>query len=381
MEETLTESTTANGVELVSSPIIVNPQIVSLENEVKALREKLKDAVLFESDLQYQNYIENPPVRNAKELYHRACSNDGVTIDTWFDTWIKYIRENNERYNFQENSAYQEFGKSALKPTIIIGAGPSLKKNVDVLAKEKGDMIVVACLHAFAFLEDNGVHADYYVNLDSGPITIEEMCQGGKEKPEYYWNLTKDRTLITSVTGHPDLLSKWQGKKLFYGVMASTPEFAAAYAKITKFNLIFSVGGNTLGACLYFAKAILGACPIVYMGADFAFGMDRKFHSWDSPYDAMYSGLQTAYNVFGCKVATWPSYFNFKSWFEFMACGGNGNQPGMYINCTEGGILGSYAEGNIRQIQQMRLKDFFWTYNLHKKLPAIVESDNYQFLF
>jgi hypothetical protein len=373
--------TTSTGDAVNAGTIIINPEVIALQNQVGALQAKLKDAVVFESDLQFQGYIENPPVRNAKELYHKACANDGVTIDTWFDTWIKYIKDNNEKYNFKENSAYQEFGKSALKPTIIIGAGPSLKKNIAVLAKEKGDMIVVACLHAFAFLEDNGVHADYYVNLDSGPITIEEMCQGGKEKPEYYWNLSKERVLITTVTGHPDLHAKWQGKKLFYGVMASTPEFAAAYAQITDFNLIFSVGGNTLGACLYFAKAILGACPIVYMGADFAFGMDKKFHSWDSPYDQQYSGLNWAYNVFGYKVGTWPSYYNFKNWFEFIACGGQGNQPGMYINCTEGGILGAYAEGNIRQITQMRLTDFFWTYNLHKQLPAMVDSKDYKFLF
>jgi uncharacterized protein with PIN domain len=376
MSETLTESTSAD-------TIVVNPQVIALENKIAELKTKLSEAILFEGDLEFQNYIENPPVQNPKALYDKACANDGVTISTWFDTWIKYIKENNEKYDFKANSAYQEFGKSALKPVMVIGAGPSLKRNVKVLAKEKGNIITVACLHAFAFLEDNGAGADYYVNLDSGPITIEEMCQGGKEKPEYYWNLSKDRVLITTITGHPDLLAKWQGKKLFYGVMASTKEFADAYAKITDFNLIFSVGGNTLGACLYFAKAVLGGNPIVYLGADFSFGLDKKFHSWDSPYDTMYSGLQTAYNVHGMKVATWPSYYNFKCWFEYIACGGAGNQPGMYINCTEGGILGSYAEGNIRQIAQMKLKDFFWSYNLHKRLPEMVAGglNDYKFLF
>lgn len=370
-----------NAMNTKSDTVVINPEIVARDNKIKELETRLKDAVVFKSDLQFQKYIENPPVNSPKDLYHRACSNDGVTIDTWFDTWVKYIKENNEKYDFHKSSCYSEFAKSALKPIFVVGAGPSLKNNVALLAKERGDIIVVACLHAFAFLEDNGVHADYYVNLDSGPITIEEMAQGGKHPPEHYWNLSKERVLVTATTGHPELLARWQGKKLFFGVMASSPEFAEAVNKITDFKLIFSVGGNTLGACLYFAKAILGGNPIVYLGADFSFGMDKKFHSWDSPYDQQYSGLYPATNIFGYPVKTWPSYYNFKSWFEFIACGGNGNQPGVYINCTEGGILGSYPEGNIRQITQMRLSDFLWSYNLHKKLPAIMDGQGYTFLF
>ena len=368
----MSETATENSVQQMDT-IIVNPKVIALENKVKELEARLSQSIGFRDGLVYQGYIDNPPVRNPQELYQAACRNDGVTISTWLPTWIKHIKENNERYDFRANSVMNDYGKSAYKPTIIIGAGPSLKYNVDILAREKGEMIVVACSHAFAFLEDHGVKCDYVINLDSGPITLPELVEGGKEPPEYYWNLAKERTLVTAITGNPEFHEKWQGRKLFYSVMASSPEFVAAHEEITKqFRPTFSVGGNCLGACLYFAKAILGASPIVFMGADFSFGYDKKFHSWDSPYDQQFSGLVPAFDVFGNKVFTWPSYYNFKNWFEFIACGGQGNQPGMYINCTEGGILGSYAEGNIRQITQLRLKDFFWTYNLHKQMPDLL---------
>jgi hypothetical protein len=59
-----------------------------------------------------------------------------------------------------------------------------------------------------------------------------------------------------------------------------------------------------------------------------------------------------ATDVFGHRVKTWQSYYNFKCWFESRAC----SVPGTYINATEGGILGSYPEGNIEQIKQMAFK-------------------------
>lgn len=365
----LTDSTT-------SDTVVINPEKAALENRIKELEGRLSLAIGFRDQLAFQHYIDNPPVRSPQELYQRACSSDGVTIETWLPTWLKHIKENSEIYDFRANSVMAEHGKSAYKPTIIIGSGPSLKYNVDVLAQNSKDYTIVACSHSFAFLEDNGVKVDYYVNLDSGTITIDELAQGGKKTPEYYWNLTKDRVLVTAITGHPDFHKKWQGEKRFYSVMASHPDFVKAHEEITKqFRPTFSVGGNCLGACLYFAKAILGACPIVFLGADFSFGYDKKFHSWDSPYDQQYSGLMYAFDIYGQKVGTWPSYYNFKNWFEFVACGGQGNQPGLYINCTEGGILGAYPEGNIRQIQQMRLKDFFWAYNLHKRMPEMLDPN------
>ncbi len=220
------------------------------------------------------------------------------------------------------------------------------------------------------------------MNLDAGPITIEEMAQGGLRGAEEYWNLTKDRTLVTSITGHPDVLKKWQGKILFYNVIAPDPAYVNAMREITDFNLCFSVGGNTLGACLYMAKGILGANPIAYIGADFCFGYNKKFHPWESPYDKQYSGLVPWVDIFGNSIRTWPSYLNFKHWFDYIAEGGKGNQPGMYVNCTEGGILGSYPQGNIRSIKQLGLAEFLWPYNLHKQLPEqLKDPKQYKFLF
>jgi hypothetical protein len=344
-----------------------------LVKENADLRERDKSVVMRAEDLMYQQYISGPPA-TPMELYDRACAGDKVTTESWKDTWFKNLAANRKRFDFEAHSVYQEYGKHALKPGIIVGAGPSLKRNAMEL-KNRGDISVSACLHTFGFLEDNGVPADYYLNLDPGDVTIPEMAEGGGKNAEHYWDLTKDRTLVTATVGNPDLIAKWKGRVLFFGTCAPEESIVNDMGKAGDVEIKYSVGGNTLGACLYHARSLLGCCPQVFIGADFSFSYDKHFHSWSSGYDAKYAGLTPCTDIYGHRVQTWGSYFGFKCWTDSQACGGKGNVPTMFINCTEGGILGAYPEGNIMQIRQMGLRELLYTYNFHKLLPETLENN------
>lgn len=335
---------------------------------VEELREYLPK--LTEMNLQFQPYIE-PPV-TPDTMIQRATSNDRITITSWKKQWFDQLAQNKARYDWNKDNVMNVHGVQAMKPVICIGSGPSLRKTVGELAKNGQDICKVACCHSFAYLEDHGAPADYYVNLDAGDVTIEELSQGGKEDPEYYWKLTKDRVLVTASVGNPKFLKKWKGKILFYSIGIPDQYFTDNFA----FEPYFTVGGNTLGAGTYFAKAILGANPVIFMGADFSFGSDKRFHSWDSPYDQKYQGLIPWTNIFGNRVMTWPSYFNFKSWFDFIACGGPGGRPGLWINATEGGILGAYPEGNIRYIYQMSAREALMMYNDYKIIKELIKPES-----
>jgi hypothetical protein len=134
------------------------------------------------------------------------------------------------------------------------------------------------------------------------------------------------------------------------------------------------VGGNTLGACFYHAAYVFGCNPIAFVGADFSFDYMHKFHSWDSPYDEKFGGLTGAVDVWGNKVWSWRSYLNFKNWFEFQAMGGQGQHFLQVVNCTEGGTLGAYPEGNIMQVKQLRLCDFLDSYTRWNRLGPWIEK-------
>jgi hypothetical protein len=100
---------------------------------------------------------------------------------------------------------------------------------------------------------------------------------------------------------------------------------------------------------------------VIWVGADLCFSHENKFHAWDSKYDAKLGQVMRVLDVFGNRVKTWPSYYGFKQWFEYLA---KHAVPRPFINCTEGGILGAYPEGNIFEIKQIDLDDCLAIYRV-----------------
>lgn len=313
--------------------------------------------------LEYQNYIENPPIPPT-DLYSSACRNDKITIDSWKKIWISNIKANKAKFgNFKDHSIGKLYASRRLQPAIIAGSGPSLKVNGEQL-KDRHGITLISCLHNFHYFEDNGVEVDFYVTLDAGPVVIEEVSEGGKLTEDEYWERTKNKKLIAFIGTDPKLFEKWQGEVYFYNAPVPDEDYRKQVDEIEPFYAVISNGGNVLGACLYFARGWLGCQPVAFVGADFAFGYDKKFHAWNSKYDENLGYVIKAVDVYGNKVLTWQSYANFKAWFDCMAI----QIPGGFINCTEGGTFGSYAEGNIMAVKQMDLKVFLESYNLHHHL-------------
>lgn len=323
--------------------------------------------------LEYQPTIEGPPAPQ-KALYDRAASNDGITVQSWRKQWLEQAAANAKKYDIINNTVMSEHLKFLGKPCIVAGSGPSLRKNAKHL-RERGFIGLVSCLHNFGYFVDNNIWPDYYMTLDAGDICIPEVFQGGKKEEEFYWEATRNCTLLASTVSHPDLIAKWRGKVLWFTAVLPDKEMCEAHtAAIGGSTVVLSVGGNALGACMYFARTVLGACPISFVGADFCFSYRKKFHPFDSPYDQKFSGLIKAVDVYGNAVGTWQSYFNFSQWFAFVACGSFTGLPQLFINCTEGGLLGAYPEGNIKQILQMKLEQFISMYRLPEKLAPAMEQ-------
>jgi len=313
--------------------------------------------------LEYQNYIDHMPV-SPKQLFSDACQNDEITINSWRKTWKKNVKMNKEKYgNFSDRSVGQFFGFARHKPVIIAGSGPSLKHNAHEL-KNREDITLVSCLHNFHFLEDIGCPADFYVSLDAGDVTIEEVYEGGSKTPEEYWAMTKGRKLLCYIGTSPGLLEKWQGEVYFFNSPVPDDDYMKFLEETEVFNTYVGTGGNVLGACLYIAKAYFGASIITFLGADFSFSYDKKFHAWDSKYDASMGRVLRVPDVFGNKVYTWQSYHNFKGWFESIVS----TVPGVYYNCSEGGTFGAYLEGNIRAVQQAPLSQILRQLNMHSEI-------------
>lgn len=310
--------------------------------------------------LEYQPIIPGPP--QAKEALHsQACSNDAGTISHWHKTWVDNIKANKARFgSFKEHSVGEFFGSYRYQPAIVAGSGPSLKRNAHKL-KDRQGIPLISCLHNFHFLEDLNLAPEFYVSLDAGELTIEEVYEGGSKTPDEYWARSKDRTLLCYIGTSPKLLEKWQGKVCFFNAPVPDRNFIEETDKIERFNLYFATGGNVLGACLYTAKGLLGCGSVIFVGADFSFSYpkledgkkEHTFHSWKSKYDKDIGQCMVVRDIFGMPVKTWPSYYNFKNYFDWFAC----HVGGELINASEGGCLGAYSEGNINQFKYMDLED------------------------
>ncbi len=324
-----------------------------------------KQALVY---LEYQGYIDQPPVA-PQQLFAAACSNDAVTIQSWKDTWISQARANRAVFGpFKDRSIGKFYQKHRHSPIFVIGSGPSLKKNAHLLKGDHG-IPIISCLHNFHYLEDLGVNVDYYVNLDCGPVTIEEVSEGGNAETDY-WEKTKGKKLFTYIGAHPNLLAKWQGEIYFFNCPIPNAEIENAMAEIEPFKVLVSSGGNVLGASFYIAKAFLGANTTIFLGADFSFDYLESFHPWASKYDAKLGQVLKVHDIYGIPVKTWQSYANFKAWFDWVTL----QVPGNYINCTEGGIFGAYSEGNLRTIKQMDLADCLRMYAMSDHMRQQVES-------
>lgn len=329
--------------------------------------------------LRYQNLISEPPVQ-PQALYSQSCSNDKPTIQSWRPIWISQAAENKKRFgSFKDHGIGKLFGKYQHKPVILAGSGPSLKLNADKL-QDRGDLGLVSCLHNFHFLEDSGARPDFYVTLDAGPVTIEEVHEGGKRSPDEYWELTKDRVLLAYIGTHPELLKKWKGEIYFFNCPVPDETVKSEINQIETFSQYVGTGGNVLGASLYISKGFFGASEIVFTGADFCFSYDDKFHAWDSKYDKNLGHCVALTDVYGIRRLTWQSYANFKAWFDYIAL----TVHGTWINATEGGCLGSYPTGNLNCFRYMDLVDVLKVYNMNSHIKAqaeFPEKDNNVILF
>lgn len=319
-----------------------------------------------EVDCTYQPMIDGPPFQ-LPDLYKAACSGDGVTIDTWKDTWIKHYRSAKDKFgSFQEKTIGQLHGINRFKPAIVIGSGPSLKHSLDALRENQNainPLLTISCLHNLGYFEDEGIKIDYYLSLDSGGVVIEDVSESRNKDGQFYWDQTKGQKLLAFVASDPRLWDLWQGETYLFNCLIPDMKMREEFKKIEPFSHYLSGGGNALGACMYAAKILMGSSTILYVGADFSFDyLDQQFHSYKTNYDHLGTFVECV-DVYGNRRKTWPSYLNFKYWFDYVAC----TVPGLWFNCSEG-ILGAYRDGNIRQFKYMSLHEALMPFHMADKV-------------
>lgn len=307
--------------------------------------------------LSFQPYVTQAPV-NKDQQWDQACSADKTTSDAWRDTWLDHIKRNISENDADARTVGEMYGDYAYLPALCVASGPSIKKNFQHIKKVPEKIPVISCLHSFHKFVDTQTRCNAFVTLDAGDIVLKELSEGGEKPSQYYWDATKDYTLVSGLVTPPELIRRWKGEIRFFNATIPDDDFMDQLPKITKNQWVYSVGGNTFGAAMYHAAWVWGCRELALVGADYAFDYMHKFHAWDTDYDTQFQGLVPCTDVYGNRVYSWPSYQNFRAWTEFQCQGAYANHHIRIVNCTEGGTLGAYPHGNVMWIEQKTLLDW-----------------------
>jgi hypothetical protein len=280
------------------------------------------------------DYIPKYYFKGVKKIVKAVQKN---TVNGWKDRWEKNFKANSEAYDFSSLNVKQLKYKHKGLPALLIGAGSSLVKNLEVIKTKP--FIKYVSLHSLRYMMENGVRPDYVVSLDAH-----------EKQAKFFEGVdTTDLVLLADIRTAPDVLSAWKGKVYFFNAENKINPYCSISTNIVS-------GGSVMGAA-YNLAINLGAKKIIFCGMDFSnpFGEIHKVQYADGSTDegTGVDAFITA-DISGRGIWTLVRMWLYKIWFENSALSMSGIE---HINATEGGILGAYPEGNLSYIKQMKLAE------------------------
>jgi hypothetical protein len=246
--------------------------------------------------------------------------------------------------NFQanRNAVERNPGVIALKnkfrglPCIVVGAGPSLDKNIRFLHRAQNKAVIISCDAALKPLMGHGIVPDFVVCLDPQ----EEISRFLVNVPH------KGITLVVPSIVHPHIIELWQNDVLFFNKFAPDIPTLVEIQKIVPDIGILTPGGTVLSVT-YDLAFQAGGSPIIFVGQDLSYPK-KKSHSHGS--DAAVQGLKMMMekhkdhlvletDINGQSLRTLKSMSVSKQWFNWAFTTWKRENLLSVFNCSEAGIL------------------------------------------
>lgn len=246
-----------------------------------------------------------------------------IATRQWFSKEMTLNQIKNMRYFIKGNSG-EDFDNVFPTdiPAILVAAGPSLEKNVDLLKEAKGKLFIVAVDTALRFLSDRGIRPDLIVTVDpKKPLRLFEREE-----------LQDLPIAITSCANHKVLESMHNKKVLF--VSTDNPYYEKM-AQVAGKHMRFLPNGGSVATVAFSMLVNWGFKKIVLIGQDLALGKD-KVHAGkdDVDLEKLKDNKIAIEGYYGETVYTTKDYDEYRRWYEVVA---RTNKEVEIINATEGG--------------------------------------------
>lgn len=234
--------------------------------------------------------------------------------------------------NFKRNTVHFSPSLSTFEvidsvPAVLISAGPSLAKTLDLLPSAAEHCLLGAVGTVVPLLHRKGIRPDFVVMTDPHPRMLEQLVD---------WEM-EDIPLFFLSTVYWEVVEKYHGPKF---ILFQNGDDAAEKLALLRKEPLVQTGGS-VATTLFSLARLLGLHSICLVGQDLAYTNNHSHvegtplhHQWEMQAKGKEVIAFDGYN----KVVSPRNLLLYKKWFEEQARG----SLETFYNATEGG---AYIEG------------------------------------
>lgn len=243
-----------------------------------------------------------------------------VFVDNLFHN-VNYVRTGYQAYQLTDVLPKEKV------PAIVVSAGPSLNRNIEILKKAKNKAFIIAVDTALKPLIGHGIVPDMYAIVDGvKPLSLVDVEEG------------RNIPLLTTLQASKSVLEFQKGKKFFF---CEGIRFVDEMYERNKKPFFSLESGGSVATLAFSLVSYVGFRTVILVGQDLAL-TGNKTHA-DGTFHEKMEELDTSKctmvpgNVEE-KVPTRGDFNNYRIWFEeFIERWSKKYKDFRVINATEGG--------------------------------------------
>ncbi len=257
---------------LASNKVLIYNDIEDVGSYIAKTIEGTEDILSYQSPpyiqcfpeklMEYTNKIRNAQISNISGIHTNIISR----LD-WIENYLKNM-PSIIRYPVIDRL----LGRFKGVPLVIVGAGPSLRKNMHLLKEIEGRALTIAAVTAHRILLGHGITADMVIAAEK--VDMSEYFTGTHEE-------RKIRLILPELV-YPGTFEKDVKGKFVY--FSSFLELGRTHARYWGSEFLPDIGGSVTTAALSMG-IVFGCNPIVFIGQDLSYSPDRLSHAPGGVYE------------------------------------------------------------------------------------------------
>lgn len=250
-------------------------------------------------------------------------------------------------------------------PGIVVGAGPSLDKNIHYLREVQERSVIFASDAALKPLLKMGVKPPLVLCLDPQ----EEITRFFTDIPH------RGLTLVAPTIVHPSVLELWEGNVVFYNQHAPDIPVLDEIAKRLPAMGALTPGGSVLSVAYHLAFET-GCNPILFLGQDLSYSRNQTYsrssekesESLGDTVERQAGDIVYEEDMYGERRPTLKAMAVSKQWFDWAFTEWKRDTPLEVFNCSEAGIM-------TKHVKQMPLREAIYRHCTEKiNVPWILKK-------